>query len=175
MRSGKAAWVMLALGLAPSPAIGDAERDEALRAIRDQAGAIQEWVQSAERPAWLDTNSHDSARSAGEALGQEQRERLREGLPTVSACRDLGQLCPPETAAAEPASSAASPPAEPTTASDERGDPRSAASVLRAEDITLTVLVSRSLGAAQLKEIFAFAADTPACGSPSAGWPRTSP
>ena len=39
------------------------------------------------------------------------------------------------------------------------GDP--AATTLRAEDITLTVLVSRSLGAAQLKEIFAFAADTP--------------
>jgi conjugal transfer pilus assembly protein TraW len=33
--------------------------------------------------------------------------------------------------------------------------------VLRGEDIALTVLVSRSLGAAQLKEIFAFAADTP--------------
>jgi conjugal transfer pilus assembly protein TraW len=32
---------------------------------------------------------------------------------------------------------------------------------LRAQDVRLTVLVSRSLGAAQLKEIFAFAADTP--------------
>jgi hypothetical protein len=32
---------------------------------------------------------------------------------------------------------------------------------LRAEDIRITVLVSRSLGPAQLKEIFAFAADTP--------------
>jgi conjugal transfer pilus assembly protein TraW len=40
-------------------------------------------------------------------------------------------------------------------------DPRAGETTLREEDITLTVLVSRSLGAAQLKEIFAFAADTP--------------
>jgi hypothetical protein len=33
---------MLVLSLASFPVIGDAERDEALRAIRDQAGAIQE-------------------------------------------------------------------------------------------------------------------------------------
>ena len=152
---------MLALILAPLPVIGDAERDEGLRAIRDQAGAIQEWVESAKRPAWLDTNPHDSARAAGESLGQEQRERLREGLSNVSACRDLGQLCPPETAAAEPASSAASTTLEHAAGSDEGIDPRLGRTTLRAEDITLTVLVSRSLGAAQLKEIFAFAADTP--------------
>lgn len=152
---------MLALSLAPFPAIGDAERDEALRAIRDQAGAIHEWVETAEPPAWLDINPHDSARSAGEALGREQRERFREGMPTVSACRDLGQLCPPETAAAEPTPSAASSDVEHAAGSDEGRDSRPGETALRAEDITLTVLVSRSLGAAQLKEIFAFAADTP--------------
>ena len=48
---------MLALILAPFPVSGDPERDEALRAIRDQAGAIHAWVESAERPAWLDSES----------------------------------------------------------------------------------------------------------------------
>jgi conjugal transfer pilus assembly protein TraW len=148
---------VLALSPASLPAAADAGRDEALRALRDQAGAIQLQVESAERPAWLDANTNDGARAAGEALGRQQRERFREGLPVVSACRDLGQLCPSATTdASDP-----SPHAEPTTASDERGDSRSAAIALRAEDITLTVLVSRSLGTAQLKEIFAFAADTP--------------
>ena len=142
--------------------VGDAERDEALRALRDQAGAIQAWVESAERPAWLDANPHDGARAAGEALGRQQHERLREGLPAVSACRDLGQLCPP--AAPEPVAGTASRRPGRTLAGQGRrrgGDHDPGATALSAEDITLTVLVSRSLGAAQLKEIFAFAADTP--------------
>jgi conjugal transfer pilus assembly protein TraW len=149
---------MLALILAPFPAIGDVERDEALRAIRDQAGAIHEWVESAERPAWLYTNPQDSARAAGEALGRSQREHLREGLPIISACRDLGQLCPSaadEVVSAMPVRVPAGRPA------GQGADQDPPATTLRAEDITLTVLVSRSLGPAQLKEIFAFASDTP--------------
>ena len=84
---------MLALILAPFPMIGDAERDEALRAIRDQAASIQHWAEFADKPAWLDANPHDTARRTGEALGR-AAEHHREGLPEISACRDLGQLCP---------------------------------------------------------------------------------
>jgi hypothetical protein len=146
--------------LAPLDALGDAARDEALRAIRDQAAAIHEWVGSAERPAWLDANPHDSARAAGEALGQRQRERFQEGLPTVSACRDLGQLCPsgipPEIGASEDPAIGTVPVRQAVEQGKEEG---STATPLRAEDMRLTVLVSRSLGSSQLKEIFAFAAD----------------
>jgi conjugal transfer pilus assembly protein TraW len=156
------------LTLAPLAALGDTARDEALRAIRDQAAAIFERVEAAERPAWLGANPHDRARAAGEALGREQRERFREGLPKVSACRDLGQLCAagttPESGAA-PETGAAEDPAVVSVpvgqAVDQGKDEGPAATPVRAEDITLTVLVSRSLGPAQLKEIFAFAADTP--------------
>jgi hypothetical protein len=82
--------LLLALILAPLPVAADAQRDEALGALRDRAGAIQSWVGSAERPAWLDANPHHQARAAGAALGRQQRERFREGLPAISACRDLG-------------------------------------------------------------------------------------
>jgi len=161
MRSGKTAMLLLASILAPLPVTGDAERDDALRALRDQARVIQSWVQSAERPVWLDSNPHDEARAAGETLGRQQRERFREGLPTVSACRDLGQLCPPATAEAASGSAAGAPSGPKRTGGDEVSDPGPNAIAVRADDIRLTVLVSRSLGAAQLKEIFAFAADTP--------------
>ena len=164
MRCGRGGWLtlvgMLAAGLCAPRAVADPGRDEALRALRDQAGAIQSSVESADRPAWLGANPQDGARAAGEILGRQQHERLREGLPVVSACRDLGQLCPP--VAPEPVSG----PAPGALAGQLAGQGRDegsvpGASALGAEDITLTVLVSRSLGAAQLKEIFAFAADTP--------------
>ncbi|MGA7981774.1 MAG: conjugal transfer protein TrbC, partial [Chromatiaceae bacterium] len=94
MRCGRAGWLVLALILAPLAAVGDGDRDAALRAIRDRAAAIEQWAESAETPAWIATNPLDRASAAGEALGQEQRERFRGGLPKVSACRDLGRLCP---------------------------------------------------------------------------------
>jgi conjugal transfer pilus assembly protein TraW len=146
------------LMLAPLAAMGDAARDEALRAIRDQAGAIHEWVESAERPAWLYANPHGNARAAAEALGLQQHERFREGLPAVSACRDLGRLCPSAADEVVPGAPASVAPGQPAVQRTDRDPP---ATTLRAEDVRLTVLVSRSLGAAQLKEIFAFAADTP--------------
>jgi conjugal transfer pilus assembly protein TraW len=161
MRSGRTGGFLLALILAPLPVTGDAGRDEALRALRDQARAIQSWVQSTERPAWLDANPHDEAKAAGEALGRQQRERFREGIPTVSACRDLGQLCPDTTAGAVSESPASVLAGQEGTVSIEGGDQGQDATALRAQDIRLTVLASRSLGAAQLEEIFAFAADTP--------------
>jgi conjugal transfer pilus assembly protein TraW len=144
--------------LAAPPVVGDAGRDAALRALRDQAGAIQSWVESAERPAWLEANPHQGARAAGEALGQQQGARLRDGLPPVSACRDLGQLC--GSALAE-SGSGSSPAIATGTPGEGNSDLTPDETVLRAADIRLTVLVSRSLGAAQLKELFAFAADTP--------------
>ncbi len=162
MRCGRAGWLVLALILAPLAAVGDGDRDAALRAIRDRAAAIEQWAESAETPAWIATNPHDRASAAGEALGQEQRERFREGLPKVSACRDLGRLCPTGTPRETGASRDRAlvtvhvrPPAEPGT------DAGPTATALHAQDVTITVLASRSLGPAQLKEIFAFAADTP--------------
>jgi conjugal transfer pilus assembly protein TraW len=163
MRSGRTGVLLLALIPAPLSVAGDVERDEALRALHDQAAAIQSWVESAERPAWLDANMNDAGRAAGEDLGRQQRERFREGLPTVSACRDLGQLCPDMTAGAVSESSAGAFSGQEGSGSSEGGDQGPDATALRTEDIRLTVLVSRSLGAAQLEEIFAFAfaADTP--------------
>ncbi len=158
MRCGRGVWLAAALILLPLPVAGDRGRDEALKAIRDQAGAIHEWVESAERPAWLYANPHDNARAAAEALGLQQHERFRDGLPAVSACRDLGRLCPSaadEVVSGVPASVPAGQPAGQGTDQDQT------ATTLRTEDIRLTVLVSPSLGAAQLKEIFAFASDTP--------------
>ena len=60
MRCGRGGWLtlvgMLAAGLCAQRAVADPGRDEALRALRDQAGAIQSWVESADRPAWLGAN-----------------------------------------------------------------------------------------------------------------------
>lgn len=78
MRPGKAGWLILALILAPFPVIGDAECDEALSAMRNQPGAIHQRVESEDRPAGLDANPHKGAWAAVEALGLQQRERLRE-------------------------------------------------------------------------------------------------
>jgi conjugal transfer pilus assembly protein TraW len=155
---GSTGILLLAVLLAPLPVAGNAERDAALRALRDEAGAIQSGVESAERPAWLDANPHAGARAAGEALGRQQRARFREDLPTVSACRDLGQLCGSETAELAAGSTERVSTGTPAGRNTLQGPDETA---LRAEDIQLTVQVSRSLGAGQLKEIFAFAADTP--------------
>jgi conjugal transfer pilus assembly protein TraW len=154
--------MVLAPILAPLAAVGDAGLDEALRAIRDQAAAIEQWTESAETPAWLATNPLDTASAAGEVLGQELRERFREGLPKVSACRDLGQACPTGTPRETGASRDRAlvtvqvrSPAEPDT------DEGPTATAIHAQAVTITVLASRSLGPAQVKKIFAFAADTP--------------
>ncbi|MBK1700216.1 TrbC family F-type conjugative pilus assembly protein [Thiococcus pfennigii] len=158
MGSGRTGLLLLAVLFAPLPVAAEAGRDAALWALRDQAGAIQSWVESAERPAWLEANPYEGARAAGEALGQQQGARLRDGLPPVSACRDLGQLCAAGTADAGSELFTAVPAG---TAAGQTSEPGSAVTERWAEDIQLTVLVSRSLGAAQLKELFAFAADTP--------------
>jgi hypothetical protein len=84
---------VLVLILLPLPVAGDAGRDAALRALRDRAGAIQTWVESAERPAWLNANPHDGARVAGEALGLQQLGRFREGV----VCRGIWDSHPTVT------------------------------------------------------------------------------
>jgi conjugal transfer pilus assembly protein TraW len=64
---------------------------------------------------------------------------------------------PPETGASEDPAIVTVPVRQPVEQGKDEGP---AATALRAEDIRITVLVSRTLGPAQLKEIFAFAADT---------------
>ena len=130
----------------------------ALRAIRDQAQTIQTQVGSAERPGWLDANPHDAAPAAAEDVFRREFGRFRDGLPLVDACKDLGQLCGPVDAAD---GSAQTPGELHRSGSPDSSGGTQDPSTLSASDITVTVLVSRSLGAAQLKEIFALAADTP--------------
>jgi conjugal transfer pilus assembly protein TraW len=131
--------LVLVAMLGPFAVHGNGGTDAALRALRDEAAAIHRAVEAAERPTWLDANPHEAARAAGETLGAAQSERFREGLPVMSACRNLGQLCPTDRA-------------------QETSGPEPAADT---QDITLTVLVSRSLGSAQLREVFALAAGLP--------------
>ncbi|MFE8033259.1 TrbC family F-type conjugative pilus assembly protein [Thiohalocapsa marina] len=103
--------------LAPT-ASGHAGERADLRALRDQAGAIQEAVSGTALPDWLRPGSEASAR-AGTAFGAAERERMHRlttaqmpGVPAANAP-------PPQT---------------------------------------ITLLVSRALGAAALRDIFATAA-----------------
>lgn len=163
MRFGRAGWWLLAMrvgaGLLAGPVVADSGRDEAFRAIRDQALEIESAVRAGERPAWLDAKVDADARAAGEAVGREELGRFRDDLSTVAVCRDPGQRC--AAAGSEPVAGTYT--STPTTPRTEQASAPAPAdtTTLRAEDITLTVLVSRSLGAAQLKEICALAAATP--------------
>jgi conjugal transfer pilus assembly protein TraW len=141
--------LLLAGLLIPVATLADPAGEAALRALRDQATEIHSRVEAAQRPAWLDANPHEAARAAGEALGSGQIERFRKGRLEVSACRDLGQLCSSLSEGNESAIAGAGIPTDsPPTA-------------LAAGHITLTVLISRSLGSAQLREVFALAAGLP--------------
>jgi conjugal transfer pilus assembly protein TraW len=134
------------------------KRDEDLRAIRDQARSIQTWVESAERPAWLDANPHEQARAAAKALADRELERRRDGIAAVSACEDLGQFCRKPGATNHRATHTVGiPPRD----MPERSVGQQGQDNISAGDIAITVLVSRSLGDVQLKEIFALAADSP--------------
>ena len=134
MVSGKSALlpaVLTVLAMASALA-GVTEPDrEALRAMRDQAQAIGERAEAAALPSWLRAPTEAPAHAAGEAAGREAGERLREQVDQgqPEACAALGAECVPPDAA-QPA-----PPGE-----------------------TLTLLVSRSLGEAALRAIFATAA-----------------
>ncbi|CRI66360.1 conserved exported hypothetical protein [Thiocapsa sp. KS1] len=111
--------VSVLLLLAPTASAQASERAD-LRALRDQAGAIQEAVSGTALPDWL-RNPPDASARAGEALGTAERERMHR-LTSVQM-----PAVPDATATATPTQ-------------------------------TITLLVSRALGAAALRDIFATAA-----------------
>jgi conjugal transfer pilus assembly protein TraW len=134
MACGKPGWLLAVLAvlvMASALARATEPDPEVLRAMRDQTQAIQERTQAAEPPDWLRTPSEAPAHAAGEAAGREAGERLRVQVDQgqPEACAALEAECAPPDAA-QPA-----PPGE-----------------------TLTLLVSRSLGEAALRAIFATAA-----------------
>jgi len=141
MRSGSASLLILfALPLAVPATAGD----DGLRALRDQRVAIDQALRAAQAPAWLTPDPEGTAHAAGATVGAAAHDRLRAGaeVPVVDACRDLGQLCGSSVTA--PAIDR--PPADPSAAAGSE------------DTLSITVLVSRSLGDAQLKDIFALAA-----------------
>jgi conjugal transfer pilus assembly protein TraW len=121
--------------------------DDALRALRDQRVAIDQALRDTPAPAWLTPDPASTAHAAGATAGSAAHERLRAGADqrVVEACRDLGQLCgaPSTASVGEP---------QPITTSPITGS---------AEKVSITVLVSSSLGDAQLREIFALASGRP--------------
>jgi conjugal transfer pilus assembly protein TraW len=158
MRSGrspflklKASLVSVGLLIVTASAPADGPRDEALRALRDQAAAIEATVRAAAPPAWLQASPQAEGRRAGEAAGRALLERFPDPAFGVGACLQDAQRCAGTMAGSQPANA---------TKAKAGGAPPTP-SVLSAEDISITVLVSRSLGEAQLKAIFAFAASTP--------------
>ncbi|WP_295391002.1 TrbC family F-type conjugative pilus assembly protein [uncultured Thiodictyon sp.] len=102
-----------------------------LRAIRDQAQALDATARTTPPPSWLGLAPETAGAAAGDDLGREALSRMQEAPPAVSACKDLGQLCGTGQAAAEPMARPAEPPG-----------------------VTYTVLVSRSLGTEALRAIF---------------------
>lgn len=144
MRSGSASLLILfALPLAVPATAGD----DGLRALREQRVMIDQALRDAQAPAWLTPDPASTAHAAGAAVGAAAHDRQRAGAdqPGVEACRDLGQLCgaPSTASVGEPL---------PITATPSTGS---------AENVRITVLVSSSLGEAQLKDIFALAAGRP--------------
>jgi hypothetical protein len=147
-----ATWLLaVALVHVIAPAEADGSRDEALRAMRDQAAAIEATVRDAAPPAWLQPSPQAEAHRAGEAAGRALLERFPDPASRVGACLQDAQRCATTLAGSRPANA---------TEAKAGGTPPTL-NALRDEDITITVLVSRSLGEGQLKAIFAFAATTP--------------
>ena len=144
MRSGNASLLILfTLPLAVPATAGDA----GLRALREQRVTIDQTLRDAEAPAWLTPDPASTVHAAGAAVGAAAHDQLRADAdqPVVEACRDLGQLCgaPVPAATVEP----------PPTLNAVKGN--------SVEGVGIMVLVSSSLGEAQLREIFALAAGRP--------------
>ena len=102
-----------------------------LRAIRDQAQALDATARTTPPPAWLGLTPDAAGAAAGDDLGRKALLRMQEAPAAVSACTDLGQLCGTGQDAADPVARPAEPPG-----------------------VTYTVLVSRSLGTEALRAIF---------------------
>jgi conjugal transfer pilus assembly protein TraW len=147
----EACLVSVVLLLVSASAPADGPRDEALRALRDQAAAIEATVRAAAPPAWLQGGPQAEAHRAGEAAARALLERFPAPDFGVGACLQDAQRCSGTMAGSKPANA---------TETKAGGAPPTL-NTLRDEDITVTVLVSRSLGEAQLKAIFAFAAAAP--------------
>ena len=129
MRCFSAGAVLILVLAAPVPAASAADA-LGLRAIRDQAHALDAAARVASPPAWLRLTPATAGAAAGDDLGRSALARMQEAPAAVSACTDLGQLC---------------------------GSGQDAVPVTRpaaAPDVTYTVLVSRSLGADALRAIF---------------------
>jgi conjugal transfer pilus assembly protein TraW len=141
MRSGNASLLTLFVLAVAVPLVHAG--DDGLRALREQRVTIDQAVRDAQAPAWLTPDPAGTAHAVGAAVGTAAHDRLRAGaeLSLVAACRDLGQLCGSSVTA--PAIDRA-PTDPPATAGSE-------------DTVSITVLVSSSLGDAQLKDIFALA------------------
>ena len=125
----------LLLALTDGPIRGAAADDlDGLSAIRDQAAAIEAGAGAVQAPSWLQPAAPSTDATAGDALGRDALARYGQTPSAVAACDDLGQACGmPQTPRAPGAGTDAGP------------------------DIVYTVFVSRSLGAAALRTIFASA------------------
>jgi len=122
---------VLILVLVPPVPAACADDALGLRAIRDQAHALDAAARTASPPAWLRLTPATAGAAAGDDLGRSALARMQEAPAAVSACTDLGQLCGSAQAAGGPVTRPAAAP-----------------------DVTYTILVSRSLGADALRTIF---------------------
>ncbi len=123
--------VALILALAHPAQAGPNGDPMGLRAIRDQAQALDASARTTPPPTWLGLTPATVGAAAGDDLGRQALSRMQEAPPAVSACKDLGRLCGADKDAAEPVAR----PAE-------------------RQGVTYTVLVSRSLGTEALRAIF---------------------
>jgi len=130
MRCFSTGAVLILVLVPPVPAACAADA-LGLRAIRDQAHALDAAARTASPPAWLRLTPATAGAAAGDDLGRSALARMQEAPAAVSACTDLGQLCGSGQAAPAPVTRPAAAP-----------------------DVTYTVLVSRSLGADALRAIF---------------------
>lgn len=124
------ALVAVVASLSAPLAFADGDPD-GLRALRDQAHAINAAAELAPRPTWLEQAPDPNAAAPGEALGRESLTRMQATPPDVAACRDLGQLCGADTAATALAAGQSTTPG-----------------------VTYTVFVTRALGTEALRAIF---------------------
>ncbi|KAA6187964.1 conjugal transfer protein [Thiohalocapsa marina] len=124
---------LLVLGTGSGQVAAQADMDEALREIRQQASAIEAQARSAPRPPWL-----EQARGVSESMVQ-GLEPIAEQAARITECAVEGSVCDASAHIAVDAGPVADP----------------------LHQVTFTLYVSRSLGEGQLRELFAFASAEP--------------